>query len=71
MLLEGDKVEVQVLNSVLFKQVLPNQAIQIDTCLGQCVILVQRRVSLNGAEVAPVVAHVERLFLVAAKRVAA
>ena len=64
-LLETDEVEVQILNSILFEQVLTNQARQVNACLRQSAVLVQRRVSLNGREVASIVAHVERLFVTA------
>ena len=70
MLLEADEVEVQVLNSILFKQVLADQARQIYTCLGKCIVLVQGRVSLNRTKVASVVAHIQGLFrLVSPQRV--
>ena len=42
MLLEADKVEVQIFDTILFKQVLSNQAAQVDASLGEGVILIQR-----------------------------
>ena len=59
MLLERDKVEVQVLYSVLFKQILSNETVEVDSGLGEGVVLVEGGVSLNRTEVAPVVAHVQ------------
>lgn len=70
MLLEADEVEVQVLYAVLFKQVLSNQAAQVDARLRQRVVFIQRGVPLYRAEATSVVAHVQRLFGSAAQRVA-
>ena len=58
-LLEGHKVEVQVLDSILLKQILSNQTVQVDACLGQSVVFIERRVPLYGTEVASVIAHVQ------------
>ena len=58
-LLKADEVKVQVLNAILLQQILSDQATQVDSSLSQGVILVERGVSLNGTEVATVVAHVK------------
>lgn len=41
-LLETDEVEVQIFNSIFFEKVLTNQARQVNACLRQSAILVQR-----------------------------
>ena len=38
-LLEADKVEVQVLYPVLLQQILPYQATQVDACLRQSIAI--------------------------------
>ena len=64
-LLEADKVEVQVLDPVLLEQVLSYQAAQVySTRLRHRLVLVQRgRVPLYRAEVPPVITHVQRLLV--------
>ena len=69
-LLEADEVEMQILHAVFLKQVLSDEAVQINSSLRQRVVLIQGRFSLNSTEVASVIAHVQRLLLVAAEGVA-
>ena len=71
MLLEGDEVEVQVLDAVLLEQILPDQTVEVDASFSQRPVLVERRVTLDRAEVPTVIAHVQRLLLVVSERVAA
>ena len=58
-LLEGHKVEVKILNAVLFKQILSDQTVEVDTSFCQSVVFIEGRVSLDCTEVAPVIAHVQ------------
>ena len=69
MLLEADEVEMQILHAILLKQVLPYETVQVNPCLRQCIILIQGRFTLDGAEVASIIAHVQRLLLVSAESV--
>ena len=55
-LLEADEVKVKVLDAVLFKQVLFDQTVQVDSSLFKSIIFIERRVSLNCCEEASVVA---------------
>ena len=69
-LLEGHKVEVKILNAVLFKQILSDQTVEVDTSFCQSVVFIEGWVSLDCTEVAPVIAHVQWLLLVATQWVA-
>ena len=40
-LLEGHKVEVKILNAVLLEQILADQTVQVDTSLGQSIVLIE------------------------------
>ena len=62
---------MQVLDPVFFEQILSNKTIKVDASLGKSVVLVEGRVSLDGTEVASVVAHVQRLLLISTQRIAA
>ena len=55
-LLEADEVKVKVLDAVLFKQVLFDQTVQVDSSLFKSIIFIERRVSLNRCKEASVVA---------------
>jgi hypothetical protein len=67
MLVEADKVEVQVFNAVFFEEVLTEQARQVKrSVLAECVqlqLLVQSRVAAHGRVVAPVSAEVQACLL--------
>ena len=69
-LLETDEVKVEVLDAILLEEVLSNEAGEIDAGLGEGAVLVEGGVVVDGAEAAPIVAHVQRLLgLVAAEGV--
>jgi hypothetical protein len=67
MLVEADKVEVQVFNAVFFQKVLTEQARQIKrSVFAKCVqlqLLVQSRVAAHGRVVASVSAEVQACLL--------
>ena len=71
-LLETDKVEMQVLDSVFLEQILADQAAQVDAArLRHRVVLIERsRIALDSAEVASIVAHIQRLFVLIGQCVA-
>ena len=58
---------MQVFHAILLEQILPNETIQVDSCLSQCIILVQSRFSLDCTEIASIIAHIQRLLLVSAE----
>ena len=63
MLIEADKVEMQVFDTVLLQQVRSDKTSQVDAGLSQCVVFIKSRIILNRAEIPTIVAHIQWLLL--------